>query len=619
MRLGLLQLGGAAALALMSTAAAAQEAASERRYYVSEERSYGTNGSAGAQAVVSRRTSVGTDGSRTHAFYVSGAFAYDTIIGTLSVRSSPQPVATLTTSPDRRALMSGGSLVRTVTEPAALGAVRARENFCSARTEQIDLPLLEAVAGARRISLAISIRPVEQVCQISWSTRDAVIESAGGAMRGVEFRGVALSDRAAELIASHAGFNGESGAGAPIRGHRGVFLVDAGGDWNRYAGLIDLPGLDVRRPDEARPTPTSENAAAALDSARAASMTSLIETAVLAYAEGHVNPLPVIIGTFYVLDNVSAVLVNAAGAGVLAVNSLTGAQNATAQGIGNAMLGYSGIIGETIEAGVGALWGQTAGEVAGLAYATATVFTPSGAVNRAFTTAALEHMLTRGVTGGGQLGNILIDLGVQSQTVRPWLSQTQLGAQYLDQIVDWIQGGQSNANNTALDLAGQQAGSRVSPTPTARDAMADLEFADFLRQITDPRSPFNQSTSGDFLESAGGLSDVIIAGALSFRLFDHAVQDGDIVSLNVTGNGQTVLAATVTLTNAGQIFNPGVGSGQAVITVTALNLGDLVPNTGAVTVTSPIVSGNGTQIYNLQVGGRGVLRVLVLGRRARGM
>ena len=202
--------------------------------------------------------------------------------------------------------------------------------------------------------------------------------------------------------------------------------------------------------------------------------------------------------------------------------------------------------------------------------------------------------------------------------MRDWLSQTNLAAQYLDQFVDWADRWSSNQNGAALDLAGQQGASQVSPTPSSRDGMTDLEFADLLRQITAPRSPFNQTTSGDFSGSTGGLSDVIISGVLTFRLFDHAVEDGDLVSLNVSGNGRTVLAGTISLTNAGQNFNTGIGSGQAVITITALNLGDLVPNTGAISVTSPIVSGNGSQLYNLQVGQTGVMRVLVLGRRARG-
>jgi hypothetical protein len=465
------------------------------------------------------------------------------------------------------------------------------------------------------------MRPAGGGCVISWRVDDVQVAGPRDTTRSVSFAGATLSDQRFELVASHSGYSSEAaGRAGSLRGHRGIFMIDAAQEWRRHATQLALAGFDVSDAGGPRPALTVDNAAAALESAQISSLSGVVETVALAYAEGRVNPLPLVIGTLFVVDNVSTALVNAAGAGVLAVNWATGADSEMASAIGQSMLNYPGVIGGAVRGIATAIGGETAGEVAGLAYATATVFTPAGAtsaINRSFTTAALQHALLRGGTAGGQLGNIMIDLGVQAQTVRPWLSQTQLGATYLDQIVQWMTRGSGNANQTALDLAAQQAGSRVSPTPTARTNMADLELADFLRQIADPRSPFNESTSGDFSQSTAGLSDVVIAGVLAFRLFDHAIQDGDQVALNVTGDGRTVLSSTVTLTNSGQFFSTAVASGQAVITVTALNLGDLVPNTGAVSVTSPIVSGNGTQTYNLQVGQTGTMRVLVLGRRAR--
>ena len=120
----------------------------------------------------------------------------------------------------------------------------------------------------------------------------------------------------------------------------------------------------------------------------------------LAYAEGRANPLPLIIGTFFVIDNVTATLINAAGAGILGVNAIVGGQNPTASRVGNAMLGYPGLIGGAVSGIAEAVGGPVAGDLAGLAYATATVFTPKGAtnaINRAFTTAALSTCLRAGV------------------------------------------------------------------------------------------------------------------------------------------------------------------------------------------------------------------------------
>jgi hypothetical protein len=524
-------------------------------------------------------------------------------------------VATFRTSADRRTLTEGSVPLTAVNDAAVHGSAAHPESLCSRRHDKVSIAPPPGTTLSSLI-ITLTVTPLERGCLIEWRAEGLPFKATNGEVRRVEFRGAAIADADFELVASHSGYRA-TGVGGEMSGHRGVFLLSAQRGWQGAAARLTLPGYETRRPGGARPRTTLANAAEMFDSARLSAATGMIETMAFAYVEGKANPLPLILGTLYVVDNVSTVLVNAAGAGVLATNWALGTNNATASDIGDRMLHYPGLIGGALQWAAEQIGGQTAGEVTGLAYSAATIFTPQG-VERAFATAALEHVLTRGGSAAGQVGNVMIDLGAQSLNVRDWLSWTQLGAQTLDQVVDWISRASGNSNAAALDIAAQQGSSRVSPTPTPRDAMSDTDFAAFLRQLTDPRSPFNQSTAGTFSESTAGLSDVVVSGLLSFLLFDHAIEDGDIVALNVTGGGATAIAATVKLTNAGQIFNTGIGSGQAVISITALNLGDLPPNTGAISVTSPIVSGNGTQIYNLEVGETGLMRILVLGRRARG-
>lgn len=173
------------------------------------------------------------------------------------------------------------------------------------------------------------------------------------------------------------------------------------------------------------------------------------------------------------------------------------------------------------------------------------------------------------------------------------------------------------ANDLNLDLMSQAAGNRVSVTPSSRSSMGGYGRRDELAEITTQGTPFNRSIQGDFGLSTGGFEDVAISGALTFDLFDFAVEDGDIVALAVSSGGRNVLTDTVTLTNAGRSFAASAASGLTIITITAQNTGSSPPNTGALNVTSPIVRGNGSQSYNLNTGQTGALRVLVLGRRAR--
>jgi len=599
---------------LGATAVAAKEPFKERRYYVSEERSYSGSGNGGVQAVVRRTTGVEADGSRVNRFYSAGAIGYDEIVGAVALPRKPRLMATFRTSPDRAELAGAAGPIAPVNAAAAAGSAARAGGGCSAWTGTAELPVPPA-AGIASAAATITITPLGRNCLIEWRIDRLPIAGVDGTRRYVDFRGAALADADYELVASHSGYFAQGSAGGPLSGHRGIFLIAPGREWQDAAPRLALPGFAPRRPGGARPDLTLANAQEAFESARFSSMTGTFEAVALAYAERKANPLPLILGTLYVVDTVTTVLVNAAGAGVLAVG--LGTDSATAQAVGGRMMNYPGVIGGAVQWTATQIGGQTAGEVAGLAYSAVTVFSSPAAINRAFATAALEHVLVRGGTATGQVGNLMIELGVQSQTVRPWLSQAQLGAQVLDQVVEWIDRARGDANGAALDMAGQQGSLRVSPTPAARGPMS-LAADDSLRRIADPRSPFNQSTAGDFSESTAGLSDVIITGLLSFRLFDHAVEDGDIVALNVTGGGGTALAATVRLTNGGQVFNTGIGSGQAVIGITAQNLGDLPPNTGAISVVNPVVSGNATQTYNLEVGQTGLMRVLVLGRRARG-
>ncbi len=122
--------------------------------------------------------------------------------------------------------------------------------------------------------------------------------------------------------------------------------------------------------------------------------------------------------------------------------------------------------------------------------------------------------------------------------------------------------------------------------------------------------PFSFSTP----ISTGGLTDLFVPANTNFvfRIYDSGVEDGDTITVSVADasrpGGRTL--GTYTLTNAGRSLTEFVRAGPVEIRVRAENEGTLSPNTGGLQVTSPVISGNGSQIYNLNTGQTGTLRVV---------
>jgi hypothetical protein len=113
--------------------------------------------------------------------------------------------------------------------------------------------------------------------------------------------------------------------------------------------------------------------------------------------------------------------------------------------------------------------------------------------------------------------------------------------------------------------------------------------------------------------SSGGFGDVVVqldpGSLLNFSVLDSGVEDGDHVRLKITSGGKTVLDRTVNMTNAGETFSQKVTPGKVRLSVTALNEGSLPPNTGEVNVTSAVISGDNQQLFDLNKGETGVLRI----------
>ena len=111
--------------------------------------------------------------------------------------------------------------------------------------------------------------------------------------------------------------------------------------------------------------------------------------------------------------------------------------------------------------------------------------------------------------------------------------------------------------------------------------------------------------------STGGFTDAAIILPLRFRVFDTAVEDGDIVRLEVrSSNGVNLGPTNVTLTNAGQTFSPTVAAGPVQVTLTAVNEGSLPPNTGGLNILSTVTRGQSNQEFSLQTGGSGSLNIV---------
>ena len=116
----------------------------------------------------------------------------------------------------------------------------------------------------------------------------------------------------------------------------------------------------------------------------------------------------------------------------------------------------------------------------------------------------------------------------------------------------------------------------------------------------------------DFFSSAG-LSDVQIMGLfLRFIISDFGLEDGDIVNVVVTQFGQTLFNQTITTTNAGTAFEIAVRKGVVSVVMTAVNTGDIPPNTAALEIQN-VSSGEEDQNYSLDTGETAGLKVTVGG------
>ena len=95
------------------------------------------------------------------------------------------------------------------------------------------------------------------------------------------------------------------------------------------------------------------------------------------------------------------------------------------------------------------------------------------------------------------------------------------------------------------------------------------------------------------------LSDVVVNQEnSSIRLWDHEIEDGDLVT--VTLNGSPIVTSHF-LTNAGTVFPVHYRFGRNVLVIHALNEGSLSPNTASISF-ADVVQGPKVQQYGLPTG-----------------
>ncbi len=111
------------------------------------------------------------------------------------------------------------------------------------------------------------------------------------------------------------------------------------------------------------------------------------------------------------------------------------------------------------------------------------------------------------------------------------------------------------------------------------------------------------------LFSTAGLTDVSI-GSLLLTIFfrDFALEDGDAIRIIVSQFGREVFNSSFVLTNAGESINILLRPGVASVQITALNTGEIPPNTAAVSIEN-VTDGDSEQTYSLDEGETAVLRV----------
>lgn len=111
--------------------------------------------------------------------------------------------------------------------------------------------------------------------------------------------------------------------------------------------------------------------------------------------------------------------------------------------------------------------------------------------------------------------------------------------------------------------------------------------------------------------ASGGFAPITVLledQRLTFRVFDNATEDNDQVRLTVrSGSGINLGPANLTLTNQGTVFDPVIAPGGFAIEVTALNEGDLPPNTNSIEILNIVPIGNPLQTGSANAGGTSVL------------
>lgn len=157
------------------------------------------------------------------------------------------------------------------------------------------------------------------------------------------------------------------------------------------------------------------------------------------------------------------------------------------------------------------------------------------------------------------------------------------------------------------DLLGRQ--SSVNGTGIGESiAMVDPRFIDYLYRLLSD----NGLIPSSLVSSTNGLQDVTVSQALQYILRDFGSEDGDVVRVNLSLNGSTILVDTVQLTNTGVTSARRVGNGLYVIQINAVNEGAISPNTGEIRVVGDVVSGTPSQQYSLLTGESGQLAVRVI-------
>lgn len=111
------------------------------------------------------------------------------------------------------------------------------------------------------------------------------------------------------------------------------------------------------------------------------------------------------------------------------------------------------------------------------------------------------------------------------------------------------------------------------------------------------------------LFSTGGLSDVSI-GSLLLTIFfrDFGLQDNDAIRIVVSQFGREIFNSSFVLTNAGQSISIALRPGVAAVQITAINTGDIPPNTAEIRING-VTQGDEEQRYSLDEGEQAVLRV----------